>query len=171
MHFFKLHLTLCCAVCIWAVTKAHTEPTLCLSQANSVFHTSSKKCVTVLHLVCRNCLFALSNCLFPIQGAEDACSWELYRGNVDGYSHLHTMKLKSNICDKYLLLNQNCPSLWARLWTLQTFLLRVLCISWGYVSTQSFYALSWCSEKKEGHILAHSHLHDLNTKCPGAGGG
>lgn len=37
---------------------------------------------------------------------------------------------------------------------------RVLCTSWGCISTQSFNSLSWCSEKK-GHILAHSHLHDL----------
>lgn len=77
-------------------------------------------------------------------------SKKFYRGIVDRYSHQRALKLKRNICDKYLLLNQNHPSLWERLWTLQTLLQRALCISWGCVSTRSCYSLLWCSVKKQG---------------------
>lgn len=38
-------------------------------------------------------------------------SEKFYRGLVDGYAHQHALKVKRNISDKYLLLNQNRPSL------------------------------------------------------------
>ena len=119
--------------------------------------------------------FFLANFLSEVRRMHvGCCFWKFYRGMIDGYSHQHTLKRQRNISDKYLLLNQNRPSLWARLWTLQTSLQRVLRISWGYISTQKFQlSLMFLRKRKKKWDIFFpiAICMTYNTTCPGAGEG